>query len=102
MSQIRRVLKNKNRIDKENRKRRNKEIRDMREEAMYRNRLNEDMKLIKLILEDEEVSHVQVYLGTEKILYMFLKFMYLEELADYSVNQADNNHYTIGRKIINL
>lgn len=102
MSQIRRVLKNKNRIDKENRKRRNKEIRDMREEAMYRNRLNEDMKLIKLILEDEEVSHVQVYLSTEKILYMFLKFMYLEELADYSVNQVDNNHYTIGRKIINL
>jgi len=101
MSQIVRVLKNKNRIDKEARKRRNTEIRRMKEEAMYRNRLNEDMKVIKMILEDESVSHVVVSLN-DKLLSMFLKFIYMEEFADYSVVQIDNNHYSIGRKIINI
>lgn len=102
MSQISRVLKNKNRIEKENRARRNKEINDMRELSIYRSRLSEDIKMIELLLEDEEVDSVVVNLGTERILYMFQRFMYLEEFSEYVVQQVDKNKYSISRRVINI
>lgn len=102
MSQIKKVIKNKNRIAKENKKRRTKELRELKENAMYRSRLAEDMQVVRMILEDEEVSQVVIYLGNEKLLSMFLKAMYSEELADYTVTQIDTTHFAIGRKIINF
>lgn len=102
MSEILRVLKNKNKLEKENSRRRSKEIRDMRDLAMYRNRLAEDIKMIELLLEDDDVESVVIKLGTERLLSMFQRFMYLEEFSEYVVQQVDKDKYNISRKVINI
>ena len=101
MSRISTVIKNKNRIEKEYRKKRNDDISSIRADAMYRNKLNEELKYIKLILEDEEVKSIIITID-ERLVSHFLKVMSGEELAEYTILQEDNTHFRIGRKVINF
>ena len=101
MSRISSVIKNKNKIEKEYRKKRSEDLSNLRADAMYRTKLNEDLRYIRLILEDEEVKSIIIAIE-ERLIYQFLKMMYVEEMAEYSITQVDNTHFRIGRKVINF
>ena len=102
MSQIIRVIKSKNRLEKEKKRKINSEIRSMREMSVYRNRLNEDMKMVRMVLADEEVEAITVKLENEKTISMFMRFIYSEEFSEYVVEQMDAKRYKIRRRVINI
>lgn len=103
MSQIMNVIKNKNRVDKANKKRRNEELKSMRTETMYRARLSEDFKMVGMILEDSEVESVDIIVD-QKQMSLFSKAIYNEELAEFNIvqDEEDGNRFTISRKFVSL
>lgn len=101
MSRISSVIKNKNRIEREYRKKRSEDISSLRADAMYRTKINEELKYIRVILEDEEVNSVVIAIN-EQMISRFLKVMYAEEMAEYSIYQEDNTHFRIKRKLIDF
>lgn len=101
MSMTSEVIKNKNRREREARNRREQEIRDMRVESAYRYALHNSMSLIDLLLDDEEVRSVEVKIPQQH-LSQFLKAIYYEEMADYTIVQLDADRFSIGRKLVNF
>ena len=95
------IIKNKNKRARESRNRREQELRDMRVESAYRYSLHDSMKLIDLMLDDDSVRAVEVQIP-KKHLSQFLKAIYFEEMADYTIVQLDADKFSIGRKVINF
>ncbi len=101
MSEILSVLKNKNNIEKKERKSREEKVRSLRAEVMFRAKLYEDMKLIDIILTDEEVSEVIIEVPI-KYNTQFMKAIFMEEMAAFDISQVDGLLYKVKRKIINF
>lgn len=101
VSRISQVIKNKNRREKADRLRKRQKMAAMQLEAAYRSRLNDDMRQIKTLFEDEEVDTVRIEVP-EKLLSQFLKAIYAEEMAEYSISQVGVNTFDIGRKMVNF
>lgn len=100
MSRLLSVIKSKNRIAKAVKKRRNEEISNMRALSMYKVKLIDDLKIVKMMLDDNEVDSVTIKIPKEQLNF-FLKAMYSEELNEYSITQEDADLFSIGRKEIN-
>lgn len=101
MSKLLSVIKSKNRISKAAKKRRNEEISNMRALSMYKVKLVDDLKMIKMMLDDNNVDSIKIKIPKEQLTY-FLKVMYSEELNEYTITQVDADVFSIGRKEINF
>ena len=101
LSRIGQVIKNKNRREKADRLRKRQKMAAMQLEAAYRAKLNDDMKQVSILLEDEEVDTVRIEIP-DQLLSQFLKAMYAEEMAEYSITQVGANTFEIGRQMINF
>lgn len=101
MSKIMTVIRNKNKIERVEKQRRREELNNLRSEAIYRARLHEDLKLIDAILSDEEVDKVIVEIP-QQYMAKFLRAIYGEDMAEYSIEQLDSQTFAIGRRIINF
>lgn len=101
MSRVTQVLRNKNKREKADKQKKRQDMAAMQLEAAYRAKLFDDMKMISLMLEDEEVDTVQIEVPAV-YLSQFMKAIYGEEMVEYSINQIDTNVFEIGRKLINF
>lgn len=95
------VLKNKNRVGKENKRRRADELQKLKSEAVYRAKLSEDIKIIQMMLEDEDVDGIVISIPQQHKS-KFLKAMYHEEMQEFSIRQIDGDRFRIERKLINF
>lgn len=101
MSRVSQVIRNKNRREKADKQKKRQDMAAMQLEAAYRAKLFDDMKLVGLMLEDEEVESVKMEVPAV-YLSQFMKAIYGEEMVEYSINQVDTNVFEIGRKLINF
>lgn len=93
------VIRNKNKREKEARARKRQDLAAIQAETAFKAKLHDDMKYIDVMLQDEEVDKVCIVIP-KKYLSNFLKSIYSEEMAQYSINQLDTDKFEIGRKII--
>lgn len=100
MSRISGVLKNRNRVEREDRQRRMAEINAMKTETAYRAKLSEDMQTVMTVLDDPAVESVRITVPG-KSMTQFMKAMYSEEMADYQIVQ-DGDSFIITRRVINF
>lgn len=101
MSQLGKVIKSKNRIAKAAKIRRNEEISKMRALSLYKVRLIEDLRLVKLMFEDDKVESIKIRIPSNELSY-FLNVIYSEELNEYVIAQVDENTFEVRRKEINF
>lgn len=102
MSRISEVIKNKDKIAKLDRQRRQNDLNSLRSDAAYKARLSEDLKMVNLILNDPDVDAVAVKVPN-KYLPNFSRAIYAEDLAEYDINQLeedDANTFVIRRKVL--
>lgn len=101
MSQIMTVLKNRNKVERRERQRRQEELQNIKVEATFRSKLYENSKLIDIILSDDSVESVIIKVPKEYIT-KFMRAMYGEEMAQYSIEQLDEQRFEFKRKLINF
>lgn len=101
MSRTGQVIRNKNKREKADRQRKRQRLGAMQLESAYRSKLYYEMQLVKLVLSDYEVSGVKIEIP-DKYLTEFMKAMYAEEMAEYSIEQIDSNKFIIGRQIVDF
>ncbi len=94
------VLRNKNAVEKKEKRRRAEELHSLKTESMYNSRLHEYMKLIDLALRDEDVHSVIVNIPNNFISNFSKAIFSLEEMAEYDIKQTDANEFEFSRKII--
>lgn len=101
MSRISEVVKNKNRIEKLNKARRKDELSKLRMTSAFKARLYDELKYIDVVLEDAEVEFVVITVQ-DKYLALFSSAIYSEDLAEYEVEQYNDeaNQFKIKRRSI--
>ena len=99
----REVIKNKNKVDKALKARRNSELVNLKIKSNFKARLRNELRHISIILQDSDVEAVQVTVP-DKMLSLFSTAIYSEDLAGYNVTQADgeSNKFLIGKKLIDF
>lgn len=97
---LKHVVREKNKLQKERKKRRNKDIADMRDESIFSARLNSDFSVISVILLDSNIDRVEVETSQENLARLD-RAMYGHEMAEYNVTK-DDNRYIISNKEIYL
>lgn len=97
MSRIREVLKNKNRLERDARIRRDNELKRMRREAAYKAVLRNSLKLVDTILDKPEIKSVVIEVQKNNIP-EFTRVIYETDMAEYSISQLSATKFAIGRK----
>lgn len=98
---IRTVLRNRNRAEKLEKRKREEELDRIKNETKYMAKLNEEMKLIDLVLSDSSVDKIRISIP-EKYITMFTRSIYREEMSQYSIIQVDEMSFDIGRRLVNF
>lgn len=101
MSRIANVLKSKNRLEKEARARRNREIHRMQREATYKANLKKSLNQVDILLKDNEIKSVIIEIPN-KYLADFMRVMYESDMVEYSITQLSATKFTIGRKEVDF
>lgn len=101
MSEIMYVLKHKNLYEKEERKRRQQELEELREDGMFRVALNKDIEVLRALFSDPEVEVITVNIP-EDLLSKFLSAIYFEEMSEFKIKQVSADKYRFSRKEINF
>ena len=101
MSKIVRVLRNKNKLERREKERRAEDLARIKSETAFTARLNDEMKVIDVILRDPEVDKVVIEIP-DKQLTLFSRAIYREEMTQYSIIQVGDNTFEVGRRIINF
>ena len=103
LKRVRATLKGKNRVEKEARNKRAREIHRMQQESIYRSQLRNALDVIDLILEnDREIDSVTIEVPKTELT-MFTRVMYSPDMEDYSIVQTENaTVFKIGRKLVSF
>ena len=101
MSRISSVLKNKNKVERLEKQRRENELTRLKLETAYTAKLNEELRVLDTILTDTEVDKVIIEIPKD-LLTMFTRAIYREEMTQYNIIQTGEYTFEIGRKIINF
>lgn len=99
MSQILRVLKNKGSLESARKASRQEKLNRLKMESAFRAKLNEDMALVDLVLQDEDVTSVTIEIDNRHIT-NFMRSIYTEEMAQYSIVQVNENTFNVARKLV--
>lgn len=97
---LRRVMKEKNKTQKERKRRRNRDIVDMRNNSIFSAKLNRDLNIIGTLLMDSDITSIEVETSQENIPRLD-SAMYGYEMAEFDVSK-DDTRYTISNKRISL
>lgn len=100
MSRLGYVIREKGRLEKEERQRRTRELQEIRQETAYKARLFDDMQVVRVVLSDPSVKDVVVEVP-EGYITQFMKALYSDEMAEYTV-AIDGTRATIRRRVINI
>lgn len=95
------VLKNKNKFEKEERKRKAAEMSDMRETGIYRVALNKQLELINLMLDDPSIKYIDINIPDNQLV-NFGNAIGFEEMRAFDIKQLSPNEYRIARELINI
>lgn len=90
MSRISEVIKNKNRIEKQNRQNRKDKMSSVRQEAIFKAKLSNELKIVDTLLESNEVKSVTIEIP-DAYMANFSIAIYSPELAEYKVEQVTGN-----------
>lgn len=97
---LRRVMKEKNKTQKERKRRRNRDIVEMRNNSIFSAKLNRDLNIIGTLLMDSDIASIEVETSQENIPRLD-SAMYGYEMAEFDVSK-DDTRYTISNKRISL
>lgn len=97
---LRRVMKEKNKTQKERKRRRNRGIVEMRNNSIFSAKLNRDLNIIGTLLMDSDITSIEVETSQENIPRLD-SAMYGYEMAEFDVSK-DDTRYTISNKRISL
>ena len=97
---LRRVMKEKNKTQKERKRRRNRDIVEMRNNSIFSAKLNRDLNIIGTLLMDSDITSIEVETSQENIPRLD-SAMYGHEMAEFDVSK-DDTRYTISNKRISL
>jgi hypothetical protein len=86
MSRIRDVLKNKNKIAKQEERIRQEKISEVKSDALYTMRLTEDLKKVDMLFEDSTLEEIRVKVN-ERDQAKFMKACYSELMSEYEIRQ---------------
>lgn len=103
MSRISDVIKNKNKVDKQQQLRRREEIDSMKRVATFKARLHEDLKKVETLLESDEIDAVIITIPNE-FLAAFGESIYSEDLAEYDITQVEGkpNEFEVRHKFLQI
>lgn len=101
MSRLRQVLKEKDRVEKEERRRIQEEIKYMQSESLYKNSLAKLLKMVDSLLDCPNVNSVVLQIS-EINLPKFQKAMYDDIMLEYDVRQIDSNRFEVSSKKLEL
>lgn len=101
MSRILEVIKQKNRIEKENRRKRKEEIGKLKVLSEYKASLIEYLEQFGVVLDNEEVDSIEIEID-EKKLALFSSLIYSDDLSEYEIAQDNKkaNRFIIKKKYI--
>lgn len=97
---LRRVIREKNKVQKELKRRRNKDIIEMRNNSIFSAKLSRDLNIIGILLMDSDIDSIEVETSQENVPRLD-SAMYGYEMAEYVVFK-DDTRYTIRNKDITL
>jgi len=97
---LKRVISEKNKTSKEIKRRRKRDIEDMRNESLFSAKLSSDLSIISVLLMDDSISKVEVEVEQENVARLD-SAMYGYEMAEYQVVK-DDMRYTISNKEISF
>jgi hypothetical protein len=97
---LRRVIREKNKVQKERKRRRNKDIIEMRNNSIFSAKLSRDLNIIGILLMDSDIDSIEVETSQENVPRLD-SAMYGYEMAEYVVSK-DDTRYTIRNKDITL
>lgn len=100
LNRLRSVMKNKNRVQREHKQRRVDEISEMRADSIFRAKLATDLKLISLILMDDNIESIEVEASQENVTRLD-SAMYSSEMAEYNVVK-NGERYIISSKEVSF
>lgn len=86
MSRIANVLKNKNKISRQEERLRQEKINEVKSDALYMMRLTEDLKKVDLLFEDASLEEIKVSVE-DRDQAKFMKACYSELMSEYEVKQ---------------
>jgi hypothetical protein len=95
------ALRKKNVIEHKYNLKRREELNTLRVESAYRAKLYDEIKVIELLLNDDNVKSVVIEVPKQHIT-KFLRAIYGEEFMQYNITQLDEYTFEIGRKIVNF
>lgn len=100
MSRLSQVIKEKNRLEKAEKKRRQMELQDVRQDTAYRAKLYDEMQAVKVMLDDPDVEAVYIEIP-ERYVTLFARAAYSDEMAEYTL-EIDGTRATIRRRLIQI
>lgn len=101
MSRIIETLKNKNKVERMEKQRRDNELNRLKIETAYTAKLNDELKILNAIFSNADVDRVVIEIPKE-VITMFTRSIYREEMTQYNIVQVEENRFEIGRKIVNF
>lgn len=101
MSRIVETLKNKNRVEKLVRSKRNEELTRLKIDAAYKAKLYDSVRHLGALFSLDEIEAVVIEVK-QKYITKFTAAIYTGELSEYEIVQSDTNpnQFTIKRKYI--
>lgn len=101
LKRVRTTLRSKNRVEKEARNKRAREIRRIQQESIYRTQLRNTLDVLDLVLDnDKEIETVTIEVPKNELT-MFTRVMYSPDMEDYTiVQQTEATKFTIDRKSV--
>ena len=94
------VMRNKDRVERERKKRRRAEVQEMQSDSLFRARLTADLKTVSLLLMDKDIASV-VVTAEDASLDRLAAAMYDSEMAEYEVVK-DGRNYEIRNKTVDF
>lgn len=94
------VMRNKDRVERERKKRRKAEVQEMQSDSLFRARLTADLKTVSLLLMDKDIASV-VVTAEDASLDRLDAAMYDSEMAEYLVVKNGRN-YEIRNKTVDF
>lgn len=94
------VMRNKDRVERERKKRRKAEVQEMQSDSLFRARLTADLKTVSLLLMDKDIASV-VVTAEDASLDRLDAAMYDSEMAEYEVVK-DGRSYEIRNKMVDF
>ena len=100
-SMIRQVIKNRNRVERMQRARRTEELQSLKNEAMFKAKLYDELKYIDVLLDSDEIGSIVIEVP-DTYLAKFGAAIYSEDLAEYEIKQVKDtpNQFYVRKKYL--